>query len=155
MALYGYQPDLGLDLPSAIIPSMDAYVTDLIRDWAAHSKMLKLQLARAQNRMKLQADKVRTDRFYQVGEQVLLKLQPYAQSSVVNRPYPKRAYRFFGPCKIMERVGAAAYKLDLPADSKIHNVFHLSQLKPFTPDYFPMFSDVNELVDLNSASRDL
>ena len=69
---------------------------------------------------------------------------------MVNRPYPKLAYKYFGPYSILERVGAAAYKLELPPDSKVHNIFHVSQLKPFTPDHSPVFSDIAKLVDLSS-----
>jgi hypothetical protein len=59
-------------------------MVDLIQDREQHMEMLKEQLTVAQNRMKLQGDRHRTDRVFQVGEQVLLKLQPYAQHSVVN-----------------------------------------------------------------------
>jgi hypothetical protein len=89
-----------------------------------------------------------------VGEKVLLRLQPYTQSSLVNRPYPKLAYKFYGPFTVLEQIGAVAYKLDLPANNKIHNVFHVSQLKSFTSDYSPVFPDISKLVDLNSASTE-
>ena len=58
---------------------------------------LKEHLATAQNRMKLQADIQHSDRQFQVGKQVLLKLQPYVQQSMASRPYPKLAFKFFGP----------------------------------------------------------
>lgn len=61
--------------------------------------------------MKLNADKLRSDIQFQVGDKVLLKLQPCAQSSLVNRPFPKLAMKYFGPYTILERIGAAAYKL--------------------------------------------
>jgi hypothetical protein len=70
--------------------------------------LLKQNLARAQNKMKLQADTKRSDKSFQMGEMVLLKLQPYAQSSVVNNPCPELAMKYFGPYKIIEKIGPAA-----------------------------------------------
>ena len=32
----------------------------------------------------------------------------------------------------------------------MHNVFHVSLSKPFTPDHSPVFSDIAKLVDLSS-----
>ena len=53
--------------------------------------------------MKLLADRKRTDCQFTVGDQVLLKLQPYTQSTVANRPFPKLAYKYFGPYTVLER----------------------------------------------------
>jgi hypothetical protein len=90
------------------------------------SELLKDQLARAHNMMKLDADNRCSIRSFQVGEQVLLKLQPYVQSSMVSKPCLKLALKYFGPYTILEKIDYMAYRLELLASALIHPIFHVS-----------------------------
>lgn len=86
-ALYGYEPFVGI--PSSVSAATPLVVADFIADRKLHTALLKDHLTKAQIRMKVSADRQRTDVVFQVGDKVLLKLQPYAQSSLDNRPFPK------------------------------------------------------------------
>jgi hypothetical protein len=85
---------------------------------------------RAVHHMKSQADKKRTEREFSVGSMVYLKLQPYVQSSILPRSNHKLCFKYFGPYKILSKVGAITYHLDFPPTVVVHPVVHVSLLKP-------------------------
>ena len=47
----------------------------------------------------------------------------------------KLSPRFIGPFEILGRIGVVAYRLALPPSmSSVHEVFHVSMLRKYTPD---------------------
>ena len=93
---------------------------------------LKHHLHRTQQKMKAHADSKHRDIHWSVGESVYVKLCPYRQSSLARRVNENLAPSFYGPFKILEKIGPAAYKLELPTTARIHPVFHVSLLKKAT-----------------------
>ena len=91
--------------------------------------ILKGHLHVAQERMKSQANKHRQDRSFVVGDWVYLRLQPYRQKTLAYKGKWKLSPRYFGPFKVIQKVRFVSYRLDLPPESKIHLIFHVSCLK--------------------------
>jgi len=66
--------------------------------------------------MKQTTNKHKKDKYYQIDD-IVVKLYLFKQILVAQRPNMKRSPRFFGPYKIVDRVGTIAYKLELPPQS--------------------------------------
>ncbi|GJW34688.1 putative reverse transcriptase domain-containing protein [Tanacetum coccineum] len=94
-------------------------------------KIIKIRqrMQAARDRQKSYADLKRNPMEFQVGDKVMLKFLPW--KGVVR--FGKRGKlnpRYFGPFKVLEKVGSVAYKLELPEElSRVHNTFHVSNLK--------------------------
>nr|GFC08326.1 reverse transcriptase domain-containing protein [Tanacetum cinerariifolium] len=66
---------------------------------------------------------------FQVGDKVMPKVSPW-KGVVCFGKRGKLNPRYDGPFKVLERVGDVAYKLDLSEElSRVHNMFHVSNLK--------------------------
>lgn len=141
--MFGHPPrQLGITNPqAALVPELAKWLTkrQLI------TKLLHQLLLRAQQRMKHQADKNRSERSFEVGDKVYFKLQPHVRSSVAFGSNHKLSYRFYGPFEITAKVGSVAYRLKLPESAMIHPVVHVSQLKKH------VFPGTEVLQDLSSV----
>ncbi|GKD69228.1 hypothetical protein Tco_1323318, partial [Tanacetum coccineum] len=66
---------------------------------------------------------------FQVGDKVMLKVLPWKEVERFGKR-EKLNPRYVGPFKVLEKVGEVAYKLELPKElSRVHNTFHVSNLK--------------------------
>ena len=96
--------------------------------------------------MKQQADQHRSERSFEEGDWVFLRLQPYKQMSLkqLNKDN-KLSPKYYGPYKVLQKIGSMAYKLELPATSRVHPVFHVSYLKKVIGDKIPIQTILPEL----------
>lgn len=127
-AVYG-RPPPALITYTPVRRSERTAADEELRDRDEHLRKLKLNLAKAQNRMRQVYNKKHQDRNFEVGDWVYVKLQPYRQATVQKRYNQKLSHKFFGPFQVLQRRGPVAYELDLPSDSRVHPVFHVSALR--------------------------
>ncbi|GKB22983.1 putative reverse transcriptase domain-containing protein [Tanacetum coccineum] len=102
---------------------------ELIQETTEKIIQIKQNMQAARDRQKSYADLKRKPMEFQVGDKVMLKISPW--KGVVH--FGKRGklnLRYVGPFKVLEKVGEVAYKLELPEElSRVHNTFHVSNLK--------------------------
>ncbi|XP_019178173.1 PREDICTED: uncharacterized protein LOC109173399 [Ipomoea nil] len=103
-------------------------------DTAEKVKQIQSRMKAAQDRQKSYADRARRQVEFAVGDKVLLRVSPTRGVMRFGRK-GKLSPRFIGPYEILERVGNLAYRLALPMEmERVHNVFHVSQLKKYVHD---------------------
>nr|GEU58906.1 putative reverse transcriptase domain-containing protein [Tanacetum cinerariifolium] len=143
MAIYGW-----LDISTAYHPKTDGqsertiqtledmlracvidFGKELIQETTEQIIQIKQRMQAARDRQKSYADLKHNPREFQVEDKVMLKISPW--KGVVR--FGKRGKLnpgYVGPFKLLERVGDVAYKLNLPEElSRVHNTFHVSNLK--------------------------
>ena len=107
---------------------------DLIRDTSEKVSLIRQRLLTAQSRQKSYADVRRRPLEFEVGDHVFLKVMP-KRGVVMFDKRGKLSPSFIGPFEILEKVGTIAYWLALPPSmSGVHEVFHVSMLRRYTPD---------------------
>ncbi|XP_068636084.1 uncharacterized protein [Aristolochia californica] len=84
--------------------------------------------------MKNTYDKSHHDQSYAPDDYVWLHLHMYFQLSLSASQRQKLSPKYYGPFQVLERIGSMAYRLQLTSDTQIHDVFHVSLLKPFKGD---------------------
>jgi hypothetical protein len=109
--------------------------------------LLQQHLARSRLTMKRHADKNKTERHFSIGDSVFLKLQPSVQIYLAPRANQKLVFKYFGPFKIVAKIGTMAYELQLPSSSSIHTLFHVSQLKHAVTDQTEVVSTMPSDID--------
>ncbi|KAI3729771.1 hypothetical protein L6452_18437 [Arctium lappa] len=91
-------------------------------------------LKAARDRQKSYADNRRRPFEFHVDDKVLLKVSPW-KGIIRFGKRGKLSPRYIGPFEVLEKIGAVAYKLQLPQElSAIHNTFHVSNLNKCLTD---------------------
>nr|GEX51327.1 putative reverse transcriptase domain-containing protein [Tanacetum cinerariifolium] len=102
---------------------------ELIQETTENIIQIKQRMQAARDRKKSYADLKSKPMEFQVEDKVMLKVSPW--KGVVR--FGKRGKlnpRYVRPFKVLERVRDVAYKLDLLEElSRVHNTFHVSNLK--------------------------
>ena len=87
---------------------------------------------------------------------MFLRLQPYKQMSLKNtKKDNKLSPKYYGPYKVLKKIGSMVYKLELPASSRVHPVFHVSCLKKVIGDKLPVQTILPELYEEGKIILDL
>lgn len=103
----------GRDLPPLIhFGAQSTSITSLEQQFQENDAILdelKYHLARAQAKMKLVVDGHRRDVQFAVENLIYHKLRPYRLCSLTRKLNERLSPRFFGPYKVIERIGLVAY----------------------------------------------
>jgi hypothetical protein len=68
---------------------------------------------------------------FAVGDWVWVRLNQWTVVGVTTATPSKLGPKFYGPYWVLQKVGEVSYKVQLPHNARIHDVFHVSMLKKF------------------------
>ena len=107
---------------------------DMLRDTSEMVSLIRQRLLMAQSRQKSYVDMRRRPLEFEVGDHVFLKVMPMRRVVRFDKR-GKLSSRFIGPFEILEMIGTVAYRFALPPSmSSVHEVFHVSMIRRYTPD---------------------
>nr|GEW39682.1 putative reverse transcriptase domain-containing protein [Tanacetum cinerariifolium] len=134
---------------------------ELIQEMTEKIVQIKERIQAARDQQKSYADLKRKPMEFQFGDKVMLKVSPW-KGVVRFGKQGKLNLRYVGPLKVLENIGKVAYKHELPEElSRVHNTFHVSNLKkchadePLAipldglhfDDKLPFFGKLMEIID--------
>ena len=129
---YGYHPVLPVEMlrgdEEIKIEAVENFVLRVKNEW----ENAKKNLLKSVQKQQLYYNKKHRMIEYEVGDLVLLSSR---NLNFKNVPV-KLQQKFVGPFEIVEKIGPQAYKLQLPENWNIHNVFHISLLKRWKTSMF-------------------
>ena len=124
---YGFEPNQALDLVKVSHKGAGFDLKVVARKEAADA------ISFATMTQKYYYDRKHQPIFFKKDDKVLLHLHKGYDIPATAVTGKKYGAQYVGPFKIIDRVGHLAYRLDLPKQWRIHNVFTVAQLEPL-PD---------------------
>jgi hypothetical protein len=156
-----YHPVINVDITKV----KGAKALEIAQDWITLNDHLKKRLQQSFNRAALYHDNNRRETpKWKVGEKVYLN----TKNIKTKRPTKKLDWKNVGPFPISQCVGSHTYRLKLPEDWKIHNVFHVSLLSKAPFDKYPQWElkeqpeltledkpefEIERIVDINKIGK--
>ncbi|SYW73957.1 uncharacterized protein UHO2_00822 [Ustilago hordei] len=121
-----------------------------LMDGKEHCKYLQEQIREAQCRSVDQYNRKHKDIEFKVGDLDYINCQNWK----TRRPTPKLDTWFAGPYPVQERVGCRAYRITLPANLRVHDVFHVSMLEPARTSSLPQRAEQPTIPSLPDEDLD-
>ncbi|SOV06672.1 uncharacterized protein UDID_17568 [Ustilago sp. UG-2017a] len=124
-ACYGWNPKAHPDIPQWLgVNDPDRF--KYLIDGKERCKYLQEQIREAQRRTVDQYNRKHKDIEFKVGDMVYINRRNWK----TRQPTLKLDTQFAGPYPVQEQIGRRAYRITLPANLRVHDVFHVSMLEP-------------------------
>ncbi|GJZ09986.1 reverse transcriptase domain-containing protein [Tanacetum coccineum] len=121
-------------LPLAEVGEAQLTGPEIIHETTEKIFKIRDRMQAARDRQKSYADKRRRPLEFEVGDKVMLKVAPWKGVMRFGKR-GKLNLRYIGHFRIIERIGPVAYRLELSQElSRVHNVFHVCNLKKCLSD---------------------